>query len=75
MMAFETAKGYVAGKAGPHYPAPVEAIKVIQKGAGEERGRAQAIEAKAFAKLALSSVAFNWSVLERPSGQEKSQQI
>ncbi|BBI51852.1 hypothetical protein HORIV_42730 [Vreelandella olivaria] len=32
---------------------------MIQKGAGEERGRAQAIEAKAFAKLALSSVAFN----------------
>ncbi len=31
MMAFETAKGFVAGKAGPHYPAPVEAIKVIQK--------------------------------------------
>ncbi|PMR75370.1 fatty acid oxidation complex subunit alpha FadB [Billgrantia endophytica] len=59
MMAFETAKGYVAGKAGPHYPAPIDAIKVIQKGAGEERGRAQAIEAKAFAKLALSSVAFN----------------
>ncbi|MCL7940921.1 fatty acid oxidation complex subunit alpha FadB [Halomonas sp. ATCH28] len=59
MMAFETAKGYVAGKAGPHYPAPVEAIKVIQKGAGESRARAQAIEAKAFAKLALSEVAFN----------------
>ncbi|MCP1313562.1 MULTISPECIES: fatty acid oxidation complex subunit alpha FadB [unclassified Halomonas] len=59
MMAFETAKGYVAGKAGPHYPAPIEAIKVIQKGAGEERGRAQAIEAKAFAKLAMSPVAFN----------------
>ncbi|WP_373183215.1 fatty acid oxidation complex subunit alpha FadB [Halomonas campaniensis] len=59
MMAFETAKGYVAGKAGPHYPAPVEAIKVIQKGAGEERARAQAIEAKAFAKLALSDVAYN----------------
>lgn len=59
MMAFETAKGYVAGKAGPHYPAPVEAIKVIQKGAGEERGRAQAIEAKAFAKLAMTEVAFN----------------
>ncbi len=59
MMAFETAKGYVAGKAGPHYPAPVEAIKVIQKGAGEERSRAQAIEAKAFAKLAMTDVAFN----------------
>ena len=59
MMAFETAKGYVAGKAGPHYPAPVEAIKVIQKGAGESRERAQAIEAKAFAKLALTDVCYN----------------
>ncbi|WP_108447214.1 fatty acid oxidation complex subunit alpha FadB [Halomonas denitrificans] len=59
MMAFETAKGYVAGKAGPHYPAPVEAIKVIQKGAGESRERAQAIESQAFAKLAMSEVAFN----------------
>ncbi|MDR5861245.1 fatty acid oxidation complex subunit alpha FadB [Halomonas eurihalina] len=59
MMAFETAKGYVAGKAGPHYPAPIEAIKVIQKGAGEERARAQAIEAKAFGKLALTDVCYN----------------
>lgn len=59
MMAFETAKGFVAGKAGPHYPAPVESIKVIQKGAGEERARAQAIEAKAFVKLAMTDVAFN----------------
>ena len=59
MMAFETAKGFVAGKAGPHYPAPIEAIKVIQKGAGEERARAQAIEAKAFAKLAMTDVAYN----------------
>ncbi|MDR5868603.1 fatty acid oxidation complex subunit alpha FadB [Halomonas koreensis] len=59
MMAFETAKGYVAGKAGPHYPAPIEAIKVIQKGAGERRDRAQAIEAKAFAKLARTDVCFN----------------
>jgi 3-hydroxyacyl-CoA dehydrogenase / enoyl-CoA hydratase / 3-hydroxybutyryl-CoA epimerase / enoyl-CoA isomerase len=59
MMAFESAKGYVAGKAGPHYPAPVEAIKVIQKGAGESRGRAQAIEAKAFARLALTDVCYN----------------
>lgn len=59
MMAFETAKGFVAGKAGPHYPAPVEAIKVIQKGAGESRERAQAIEAKTFARMALTDVAFN----------------
>ncbi len=59
MMVFETAKGYVAGKAGPHYPAPIEAIKVIQKGAGEGRERAQAIEAKGFAKLAKTEVCFN----------------
>ncbi|MDN3520209.1 fatty acid oxidation complex subunit alpha FadB [Halomonas ramblicola] len=59
MMAFETAKGYVAGKAGPHYPAPIEAIKVIQKGAGETRSRAQAIETQAFAKLAMTDVCFN----------------
>nr|WP_300310912.1 fatty acid oxidation complex subunit alpha FadB [Halomonas sp.] len=59
MMAFETAKGYVAGKAGPHYPAPVESIKVIQKGAGEGRERAQAIEAKSFGKLTQTDVCFN----------------
>ncbi|MYL24170.1 fatty acid oxidation complex subunit alpha FadB [Halomonas alkaliantarctica] len=59
MMAFETAKGYVKGKAGPHYPAPVEAIKVIQKGAGESRERAQQIEAAAFAKMAMTDVAYN----------------
>ncbi|WP_251978460.1 fatty acid oxidation complex subunit alpha FadB [Salinicola avicenniae] len=59
MMAFETAKGYVAGKAGPHYPAPIEAIRVIQKGAGESRERAQAIEAQAFAKLAKTEVCYN----------------
>ncbi|GAA3906855.1 fatty acid oxidation complex subunit alpha FadB [Halomonas cibimaris] len=59
MLAFETAKGYVAGKAGPHYPAPMEAVRVIQKGAGETRERAQRIEAEAFARLALTDVAFN----------------
>ncbi|WP_110641842.1 fatty acid oxidation complex subunit alpha FadB [Salinicola sp. CPA57] len=59
MMAFETAKGFVAGKAGPHYPAPIEAIRVIQKGAGEGRERAQAIEAQAFAKLAKTDVCYN----------------
>lgn len=59
MMVFETAKGYVAGRAGPHYPAPAEAIKVIQKGADGSRERAQTIEAKAFAKLAKTDVCFN----------------
>ncbi len=59
MMSFETAKGFVAGKAGKHYPAPVEAIKTIQKHATVERDMALAIEAKGFAKMAKTSVAEN----------------
>lgn len=59
MMVFETAKGFVAGKAGPNYPSPIESIKVIQKGATAQREKAQEIEAKAFAKMAKTSVAFN----------------
>ena len=38
-MAFETAKGFVAGQAGPNYPAPVEAIKSIQKAANFGRDK------------------------------------
>src|SRR5690606_5402801 len=56
MMTFETAKGFVAGQAGPHYPAPVEAIKTIQKHAGMSRDKAIEVEAKAFAKMAKTSV-------------------
>ncbi|WP_462382405.1 fatty acid oxidation complex subunit alpha FadB [Pseudomonas sp. Marseille-QA0892] len=56
MMAFESSKGYVAGKAGPHYPAPVDAIKAIQKAAGHGRDKALEIEAAGFVKLAKSSV-------------------
>ncbi|MBU2863193.1 fatty acid oxidation complex subunit alpha FadB [Reinekea forsetii] len=59
MMVFETAKGFVAGKAGKHYPAPVDAIKTIQKHANFERDQAIAIEAKGFAKLAKTPVARN----------------
>ncbi len=57
MMSFETAKGMVAGQAGPHYPAPMEAIKSIQKGAGEGREKAQKSEAKCFARMARTPVA------------------
>lgn len=56
-MAFETAKGFVAGKAGPNYPAPVEAIKSIQKAANSPRDKALEIESAGFIKLAKSSVA------------------
>jgi len=59
MMVFETAKGFVSAKAGKHYPAPVEAIKTMQKHAGFERDKALAIEAKGFAKMAKTAVAKN----------------
>jgi len=57
MMAFETSKGFVAGQAGPNYPAPVEAIKTIQKAANFGRDKAIEVEAAGFAKLAKTSVA------------------
>jgi 3-hydroxyacyl-CoA dehydrogenase/enoyl-CoA hydratase/3-hydroxybutyryl-CoA epimerase/enoyl-CoA isomerase len=57
MMAFETAKGFVAGQAGPNYPAPVEAIKTIQKAANFGREKALEVEAAGFVKLAKTSVA------------------
>jgi 3-hydroxyacyl-CoA dehydrogenase/enoyl-CoA hydratase/3-hydroxybutyryl-CoA epimerase/enoyl-CoA isomerase len=57
MMAFETAKGFVAGQAGPNYPAPVEAIKTIQKAANFAREKALEVEAAGFVKLAKTPVA------------------
>jgi 3-hydroxyacyl-CoA dehydrogenase/enoyl-CoA hydratase/3-hydroxybutyryl-CoA epimerase/enoyl-CoA isomerase len=58
-MTFETAKGFVAGVAGPNYPAPVAAIKVMQKAAGLEREGAISLEVETFAKLAHTEVAEN----------------
>ncbi|MBB5320379.1 fatty acid oxidation complex subunit alpha FadB [Marinobacter oulmenensis] len=57
MMAFEISKAFVAGKAGKNYPAPVEAIKVMQKHAGLTRDKAVEVEAKGFAKMAKTNVA------------------
>ncbi|HAB63480.1 MAG TPA: fatty acid oxidation complex subunit alpha FadB [Pseudomonas sp.] len=57
MMAFETSKGFVAGQAGPNYPAPVEAIKTLQKAANFGRDKAIEVEAAGFVKLAKTSVA------------------
>ncbi|MDR3416206.1 MAG: fatty acid oxidation complex subunit alpha FadB [Nevskia sp.] len=57
MMVFETAKGFVAGKAGKHFPAPVAAISAIQKAAGKKRDEALVIEAQAFAKIAKTQAA------------------
>lgn len=57
MMAFETSKAFVAGQAGRNYPAPVEAIKVMQKHAMMTRDKAIEVEAKGFAKMAKTNVA------------------
>ncbi len=56
-MAFETSMAFVAGKAGPHYPAPVTAISAIQAHCSLERDEAIKVEAASFAKLAKSDVA------------------
>ena len=57
MMAFSTAKGFIAGKAGKNYPAPVAAVSAIEKAAGKGRDDALKIEAAGFAKLAKTTVA------------------
>ena len=58
-MVFETSKAFVAGKAGPHYPAPVTAIKVMQKASGMGRDDALREEARGIAKMAGTLVAKN----------------
>jgi len=57
MMVFETAKGFIAGKAGKHYPAPLTAVKGIQKAASMSRDDAIRVEAEGFVKLAKTTVA------------------
>ncbi|WP_299183767.1 fatty acid oxidation complex subunit alpha FadB [uncultured Neptuniibacter sp.] len=56
MMAFESAKGVIGGKAGPHYPAPMAALKAIQKHANLPRDKAIEVEAKGFVKVAKTDV-------------------
>ncbi|MES0873526.1 fatty acid oxidation complex subunit alpha FadB [Sinimarinibacterium thermocellulolyticum] len=57
MMVFGTALPFIQGKAGKHYPAPVEAVKAIQKAAGKSRDDALRIEGQSFAKVAKTPVA------------------
>ena len=52
MMAFETAKGMIGAKAGPHYPAPLQAVKTIQKSCSLPRDKAIEAEVRGVAKLA-----------------------
>ncbi|WP_417616645.1 fatty acid oxidation complex subunit alpha FadB [Oceanisphaera sp.] len=56
-MSFNTAKGMVAAKAGPHYPAPMMAVNTIEAAAGLSRAEALEIEQQNFIKLTQTSVA------------------
>ena len=58
-MVFETSKAFVAGKAGPHYPAPITAIKVMEKAAGMSRDDALREEARGIARMAGTLAAKN----------------
>ncbi len=55
-MAFESARGVVGAKAGPHYPSPMTIISVIERHASLDRDNAFKVEATAFAKLTKSPV-------------------
>lgn len=58
-VAFETAKALVSAQAGPHYPAPITAVEVMQRGATKGRDEALLLEHQGFIKLAKTSVAEN----------------
>lgn len=59
LMAFVTAKAMVSQQAGRHMPAPLTAVKTMEKHAKCHRDEALKIEATAVAKLAKSEVAKN----------------
>jgi 3-hydroxyacyl-CoA dehydrogenase / enoyl-CoA hydratase / 3-hydroxybutyryl-CoA epimerase / enoyl-CoA isomerase len=59
LMTFTTAKGLVAAEAGPHMPAPLTAVKSIEKNAALSREDAIKVEAKHFARLAKTEVSAN----------------
>lgn len=56
-MTFEGSKGFIAGMAGPHYPAPLKAIESMERGARKTRDEASAIEVELFAQLCQTTVA------------------
>ncbi len=56
-MSFSVAKGMVMKVAGPHYPAPITAVKTIEKAAFLNRDEALALETENFVKLTRTDVA------------------
>ena len=57
MMIFESVRAVVGAKAGRHYPAPMEAIKSVEKGIFQTIDKAIETEIKGFVKMAKSPVA------------------
>ncbi len=57
MMTFETARAFIARKAGPNYPAPLTIVGVMQASARFHLDGALEIEAEGFAELAKSQEA------------------
>jgi 3-hydroxyacyl-CoA dehydrogenase/enoyl-CoA hydratase/3-hydroxybutyryl-CoA epimerase/enoyl-CoA isomerase len=57
LMAFNVAKGVVGAKAMPNYPAPMEAINVIEKAARMSRDEALKVEHEGFVKVCQTSQA------------------
>ena len=59
LMSFETARGMILGKAGPHYPAPKIMLNAMQKHANMHRDEAMVVEVKGFVRAAKTDVAAN----------------
>ncbi len=59
MMSFQSCMAMVKQKAGRHYPAPIAAIKVMQKHASMSRDKALEVESQGFAEMAKTIVAEN----------------
>ncbi len=57
VMAFETAKAFVASKAGKNYPAPLKALAAMQETAGNTRDQSTRVEINGFIDVAKTSVA------------------
>jgi len=57
MMSFMTSKAYIAGQAGPHYPAPVRGVQLIEDSAGMKLEDAIKAEHEAFADMAQTEQA------------------
>lgn len=56
-MTFDGSKAFVASMAGPHYPAPVRAVEVMQKSARLDREGALLIENEGFAAMGQTKTA------------------